>query len=215
MRFTPVLVATALCATLPACGAAPDGSSEPTEATNSAYTLSPRPPPLPPAWDLYPSGVVYHWVNGAGATTNDVTITYRSSTQLVQHDGSLSYVIWDNLASQGYADGCHFRFATQATDAYLMPAATDQVGPLLCSGAPYFGDILPSYPSAVPGDVLSAAFSRAAGDTVPNVCRATNGHGLTVSTYVQIYATAAAGNDAPSYLAYDDMIPLTVTLACQ
>jgi hypothetical protein len=80
--------------------------------------------------------------------------------------------------------------------------------------------MLPSYPYYLNGDLLAAAFSGAAGDTVPDVCLATNGHGTTLPTVIQVSASAdgvseGTGQYSYAYPATEDVVNLNVTLVCE
>jgi hypothetical protein len=210
-RWTAPWVACVLALGVFGCGAAPGNEPEATATAESAYTIVP--PRLPPPWDLYPSGVETQWVDTNGAALQNIALIYHQGGDYVTYLGNLNVAIWDNLDLSGPSDACTYRVEVAPNKVVMGPTKT---GPLLCNGTPYFTVILANggFPEPAETDVLARAFRAALGDSLSNICLATNGHGTTAATTLFLDAAAFRANGPPDSLALRRPVTVGVTLTC-
>ncbi len=219
-RFTGWAAAAIAAMTAVGCGAAPGDATEDTAATGSALTpIHWR--PLPP-WDTSSSGSQSTWVDASGNTLSNITLSFNHASGVATHSGTLSVAIWDDRDLGGPTDDCSYALLIKTATAPLGAWSyhSDTKGPLLCNGTPYFASApakaLPQLPWI---DMLTAAFEETAGDTLANICAATNQHGTTLLTpmYVNVWTTGtnlAFGIMSVDALTQNQAVSIEVTLQC-
>jgi hypothetical protein len=205
-----------------ACGAAPGDSREGVGSSQSALLTPIRGPIIPP-WIVNRTGLEAQWVDANGNPLSSITLAYDTVTGQSSHTGSLSVTMWDDQDATQATEDCGYALMVwSAVPPYgNYRCYADVKGPLLCDGTPFSTAApatgVPYWPGV---DLLTAAFEETVGDSLANVCTATNQNGTTLSTpvYVSFYGWGtgvATGQSIDTTVVQQQPVPVNVTLKCQ
>jgi hypothetical protein len=205
------------------CGSAPGDGAEDTATSGSALLTPIKGPGLPPPWVTHASGIQAEWVDANGDSISSLTLYYDRLSGYTKYSGAMNVAIWDDLDSSGDTQDCTYALFIQTVTSGGGPwnYYSDTKGPLLCNGTPFFttapANALPMHASV---DMLVEAFEETLGDTLTDVCEATNQRGVTVATpmYVTVGASGlnpTTGLYSTTLLAQAQPVSVNVTLMCE
>jgi hypothetical protein len=166
-------------------------------------------------------GFTFEFTNPAVSPSGDSVLDVTFATDAT---GNLSFpndpnytplfdwTIWDDVVG---GKECGYRVQVTATGAnsfadvgIIFPLLVSAAGPLLCTGFPYKGA------AALPVSQIAAGFERAVGDTLLDVCEATNGQGTTVEVPTFVLGLAAFPAPLRPPLTHSDQFEVYGTANC-